>query len=84
MAVAKKTCVDIAQKVVVATKGGENKTCVEIAQKVAATQEAKKDTWPNCAEGCGDQGARQQRNVLKFRKGCGDRGRGAKRIEATQ
>ena len=42
MAVAKKTCVDIAQKVVVATKGGENKTCVEIAQNLAATQEAKK------------------------------------------
>ena len=58
-----------------ATKGGENKTCVEIAQNLAATQEAKtKDMCSNCAEGCGDQGARKKRNVLKFRKGCGDRG----------
>ena len=53
----------------------KKQTRVEIAQQVAATQEVKKnDTWPNCAEGCGDEGARKQRNVLNFRKDCGDRG----------
>ena len=63
MAVAKTTCVDIAQKVVVATKGGENKTCVEIAQNLAATQEAKKDMCSNCAEGCGDQGGEKHEHL---------------------
>ena len=64
MAVAKKACVDIAQKVVVATKGGENKTCVEIAQNLAATQEAKKKTCVQIAQKAVATKGREKTNVL--------------------
>ena len=70
----KTTCAEIVLKVA-ATQGDKKRHVLKLRNRWRRHRKQKKnDTWPNCAEGCGDQGARKQRNVLNFRKGCGDRG----------
>ena len=70
----KTTCAEIVLKVA-AIQGGEKRHVLKLRNRWRRHRKRKKnDTWPNCAEGGGDQGARKQRNVLNFRKDCGDRG----------
>ena len=53
-------------------------------QRWRRLRKRKKDTWPNCAEGCGDQGARQKKKCAEVLQGLWPPGRGARRIETTQ